>query len=84
MHCIDRPSILAHNHRNVSGGDYDDAEDDYGRGNNIDDDNGHDDDDDVDDVGDSNGHGHDDDDKMSPTGVSKAKGVCELDHRRSC
>ena len=70
MHCIDRPSILAHNHRNVSGGDYDD--------------NGHGDDDDVDDVDDSNGHGHDDDDKMSPTGVSKAKGVCELDHRRSC
>ena len=58
MHCIDRPSILAHNHRNVSGGDYDDAEDDYGRGNNIDDDNGHDDDDDVDDVDDSNGHGY--------------------------
>ena len=51
---------------------------------NIDDDNGHGDDDDDDDVDDSNGHGHDDDDKMSPTGVSKAKGVCELDHRRSC
>ena len=29
-------------------------------------------------------YAYDDDDKMSPTGVSKAKGVCELDHRRSC
>ena len=29
-------------------------------------------------------HAYDDNDKMSPTGVSKAKGVCELDHRRGC